>query len=73
MLADFRSGRVPAIIVSMNMPSNLPWLKDAMVDNYRRCSHIGIEGPGHAVEVWVHRSRTVEDRTVTVQADVDVS
>jgi hypothetical protein len=73
VLADFRSGRVPAVITSMNLPSNLPWLKDALVDNYQRCSHIGIEGPGHSVEVWVHRTRVVEDRTIIVEADIDVS
>jgi hypothetical protein len=73
ILDAFESGRVPAVIMAMGMPSNLPWLKDALVANYRRCSQVGIVDPGHSIEVWVHRSRPTSERVVRVEPDGSVT
>lgn len=69
VLDAFETGRVPAVILSMGIPANLPWLKEALVDNYHRCAKVGIVDPGHAVEVWVHQSRPTQDLVVRVEAD----
>ena len=69
VVADFESGRVPAVILSMSLPDALPWLRQELEANYNRCARVGIVDPGHSVEVWVHKSRRTVERVVRVQPD----
>ncbi len=71
--SDLTGGRVPVIIASMALPDH-PWMRDAIYENYRRCSKVNTEEGRHTVDIWTHRSLgPTEQRLVTVHADGTVT